>query len=374
MVRLRLHDDGTGEYREQTVQLVPPGQDPERAHAYVQAWARSLPSLLACVVDRMGEWSLAPGMLEFPRVVLEQGRAQTAEQLIELFMDPRAVRALAAAADAANTAERIREVCQDLRLGEHADALVGLRRTGIDLIPGSAESGTGLTFLGGLPDLASDVAWPCRGDHAMTFLAQIDLAEVSRCDDDRLLPSDGLLQIFADLTSGVPWHDTAHGPGVLVMAPPPDTREFGTAPAPAGVEVFPRRTVIPAVNLSLPPLDSPFYHDLTDLDLAGRDPADPGAQFAAFIGFLNEFHPPLDDDDRPQHRLLGYADPLQGDPWEQCAIAEPQVPATQWQLLAQIDSEPDALLGDRGLIYLLVPTDALRTGDFTKVRGVWQQH
>jgi len=128
------------------------------------------------------------------------------------------------------------------------------------------------------------------------------------------------------------------------------------------------------VDLSLPPLDSPFYRDLTDLDLTGSDPTDPGAEFAAFVEFLDEFHPPLDDDDRPRHRLLGYADPLQNDPWEQCAAAEPDVPPAQWQLLAQIDSEPDAQLGDNGLVYVLIPRDALAAGDFTRARGVWQMH
>ncbi|MEV0781153.1 YwqG family protein [Streptomyces sp. NPDC050428] len=374
-VRLCLHNDGTGEYGEQTVQLVPSGQDPERADSYVQAWARSLPSLLACVVDRSGGRSLTPGVLEFPQLVLGQSRKQTASQLTEQFTDPRAVRALAAAADAANAAEWIRDVCRDVRMDKHADALVGLRRTGIDLIPAPAGSVTGRTRLGGLPDAASDAAWPCRGDRPMTFLAQIDLAEISPFDDDRLLPSDGLLHIFADLSSGIAWDDTAHGPGVLIMTGrPPDTRALGIASAPAGAQVFPRRPVVPAVDLSLPPLESPFYRDLTDLDLTGCDPADPGEEFAAFIEFLNEFHPPLADEDRPRHRLLGYADPLQGDPWEECATAEPGVPPARWQLLAQIDSEPDALLGDSGVIYIFVPCDALSTGDFTKARGVRQMY
>ncbi|MFF1918633.1 YwqG family protein [Streptomyces sp. NPDC058239] len=373
-VRLCMHNDRTGEYGEQTVQLAPAAQDPERAHAYAQAWVQSLPSLLACVVDRMGERSVAPSLLEFPQVVLERSQARTAAQFVEQFTDPRTVQAWAAAADAANTAEWVRDVCQDLRLGRHADALVALCRTGVDLTPRSDGMAASRTRLGGCPDLPSGAAWPHRRDRAMTFLAQIDLAEMSRCDDDRILPSAGLLQIFADLTSGTAWDNTAQGPAVLVMTQPSDTREFVATAAPAGAETFPQRAVIPSVNLTLPPLDSPFYHDFTELDLTNRDPACPGEEFAAFIEFLNEFHPPLDDDDRPQHRLLGYADPLQNDPWEQCATAEPDVPPTQWQLLAQIDSEPGALLGDNGLIYVFIPRDALAAGDFTRARGVWQTH
>jgi hypothetical protein len=375
--RLCLHNDGTGECGEQTIQLVPAGQDPERAYAYVRAWAQSLPSLLACLLDRTGGMSVAPSMLEFAQLALERSQAWTTAQFVEQFTDPRTVRAWAAAADAANSEEWVRDVCQDLRLGRHADTLVALCRTGIALTPRSQDrAGTpaGRTHLGGLPDLPPGAVWPHRRDHPMTLLAQIDLAEMSRCDDDRLLPPAGLLQIFADLTSGAGWDNVAHGPGVLVMIQAPDTAELVATVAPVGAETFPRRAVFPSVDLSLPPLESPFYLDFTDLDLTGDDPANPGAEFAAFIEFLNEFHPPLGDDDRPRHRLLGYADPLQDDPWKQCAAVEPGEPPTQWQLLAQIDSEPGALLGDNGLIYIFIPHDALAAGDFTRARGVWQAH
>jgi hypothetical protein len=83
------------------------------------------------------------------------------------------------------------------------------------------------------------------------------------------------------------------------------------------------------------------------------------------LEFLNDLHPPLDDDDRPRHRLLGYPDPLQNDPWEHL-----DGPATAWQFLAQIDSEPDAALGDNGLIYVFIPAD----GDLSRARAIFQMH
>lgn len=373
-VRLCLHNDGTGECAEQTVQLVPAGQTLGRTHAYVQAWVQSLPSLLACVVDRTGGLSMTPGLLEFSQVVLKDEQAQTTTQLLERFADPHAMQAWAAAADAANDEQWIRAVCQDLRLGEHADALVALRRTGIGLTPRRNGMAAGRTHLGGAPDLPPGAPWPHRRTHPMTLLAQIDLAETNRCDDERLLPPAGLLQIFADLTSDIAWDDMTYGSGVLVMIQPPQARDLIVTESPAGTQTLLHREMIPAVDPSLPPLDSPFYHDLTGLDLTGDDPTHPSEEFAAFIEFLNEFRPPLDDDDRPRHRLLGYADPLQDDPWRQCATTEPSTPPTQWQLLAQIDSEPDAQLGDNGLIYIFIPRDALAAGDFTRAHGVWQMH
>ncbi|MEV4225387.1 YwqG family protein [Nonomuraea sp. NPDC049725] len=373
-VRLRLHNEDTGESAEQAVQLVPAGQTPERTHAYVQAWVQSLPSLLACVVGRTGGWSMTPGMLEFSQVALKDDEAQAAPQFLERFTDPRTLQTWVAAVDSANDEHWIRAVCQDLRLGQHADALVALRRPGIGLAPRRDGVTAGRTHLGGLPDLPPGALWPHRRNHPMTLLAQFDLAETNRCDDERLLPPAGLLQIFADLGSGIAWDDTAHGPGVLVMTQPPQARDLIAAEPPAGAETLPHRAVIPVVDPTLPPLESPFYNDLTGLDLTGDDPTHPSEEFAAFIEFLNEFHPPLNDDDRPRHRLLGYADPLQDDPWRHCATAEPSTPPTQWQLLAQIDSEPDAQLGDNGLVYIFIPRDALDAGDFTRSHGVWQMH
>ncbi|GAA0934443.1 hypothetical protein GCM10009560_41650 [Nonomuraea longicatena] len=369
-VRLSLHNDDTGECAEQAVQLVPAGQTLGRTHAYVQAWVQSLPSLLACVVDRTGGRSMTPGMLEFSQVVLKDDQVQTTTQFLERFADPLVVEAWAAAADAINDEEWIRAVCRDLRLGEHADELVALRRAGIGLTPRRNGMAAGRTHLGGVPELPRGALWPHRQNHPMTLLAQIDLAETNRCDDERLLPPAGLLQIFADLTGNTAWDDLTHGPGVLVLTQPPQARDLVVTEAPTGTAILPHRAVIPVVDPSLPPLDSPFYHDLTGLDLAGDDPAHLSERLAAF----NEFHPPLDDDDRPRHRLLGYADPLQDDPWRHCATTDPRTPPTQWQLLAQIDSEPDAQLGDNGLIYVFIPRDALAAGDFSRACGVWQMH
>lgn len=317
---------------------------------------------------------MTPGMLGFPRFALDDEQAQTTAQFLERFADPDTLQAWAAAAEAADDEHWIRTVCQDLGLDEHADALVALRRTAISLTARRDGPAAGRTHLGGVPDLPPGAPWPHRGGHPMTLLAQIDLAETSRCDDERLLPPAGLLQIFADLTGDLAWDDTTRGSAVRVLTQPPRARDLAAAEPPEGADPLPHRAASPAVELSLPPLDSPFYRHLTGLDRTGDDPARPSAEFAAFIEFLNEFHPPLDDRDRPRHRLLGYADPLQDDPWRHCATAAPGTPPTQWQLLAQIDSEPDAQLGDNGLIHIFIPRDALAAGDFTRAHGVWHMH
>jgi len=365
-VRLRVCDDDTGEVMEQPVVLVQGvhGGDSDRVSRYVQAWLETLPLLLETVGDRMGGWCPPPDALCFPQTLLDP-QARTAEDFHRRFADPRNVGAW----EVTKAKDAVRAFSHRVGLADHADALAGLRRTGIIVESALDRSLNVVSRLGGVPDMPQDMAWPHRDGWPMTFLAQVDLSEAHRFDDDSLLPSGGLLQFFADLTGDTAWDDEASASAVQVEVQP-DVRRLVPASPPAGANVLPARAVTMSVDsLSLPPLDSPFYSHLL-----GRAAEVNPSQGQPLLEFLNEFHPPLDEDDRPRHRLLGHADPVQDDPWAHCARADGRVPATDWQLLAQFDSEPDAMFGDKGMIYIFIPLDALHGGDFTRARGVWQMH
>src|SRR5688500_18484207 len=58
--------------------------------------------------------------------------------------------------------------------------------------------GPGASRIGGRPDLADDVAWPCWQGVPQSFLAQIDLAEVDRANGPDWLPTQGRLLFFYD--------------------------------------------------------------------------------------------------------------------------------------------------------------------------------
>ncbi len=85
-------------------------------------------------------------------------------------------------------------------LSSHADAILATARPAVDLILDGPLSGTlGETRFGGTPDLPADVDWPRNEDgEALTFLAQINLSEISAFDGNPL-PARGWLYVFIGL-------------------------------------------------------------------------------------------------------------------------------------------------------------------------------
>src|SRR5215472_19190235 len=101
-------------------------------------------------------------------------------------------------------------------LGEWSLRLAAAARHAIILEPGPLEEGAeapiGASRLGGMPDLPADVPWPWRPalsgievfrDHAerpwpLTFVAQIDFAEIASVGGLQGFPSSGRLLFFCD--------------------------------------------------------------------------------------------------------------------------------------------------------------------------------
>ena len=53
--------------------------------------------------------------------------------------------------------------------------------------------------IGGRPYLPKDLTWPYYQELPLSFLAQINLEEVSSLDKDKLLPDKGMLYFFYEL-------------------------------------------------------------------------------------------------------------------------------------------------------------------------------
>ncbi|WP_028064444.1 DUF1963 domain-containing protein [Solirubrobacter soli] len=92
-------------------------------------------------------------------------------------------------------------------------------RWGLALLPG----GTGTSRLGGRPELTG--AWPTADGRALTHLATIALDEVPEIEGRDVLPRDGTLVFFADLTEeGELWDPTpASDPRVRIVFIPAGT-------------------------------------------------------------------------------------------------------------------------------------------------------
>lgn len=80
---------------------------------------------------------------------------------------------------------------------------------------------SGLSFYGGAPIGPATLAWPRvrnkPGDALLSFIMQWDSAELARQDFAGLLPRDGALYLFADLTWGDPFDfQFVHAPGPVI--------------------------------------------------------------------------------------------------------------------------------------------------------------
>jgi len=88
-----------------------------------------------------------------------------------------------------------------------ADQLVALRRNSIRITAtktADEKLDSGVSKLGGLPDLPDGFAWPMREvmtrgiptGLALPFVAQLQMADLAPSDVDRLLPASGILYFF----------------------------------------------------------------------------------------------------------------------------------------------------------------------------------
>lgn len=247
--------------------------------------------------------------------------------------------------------------------------------------------------LGGHPDLPPDFAWPRFGGDALTFLAQVDLADLPRLagPDADLLPDHGVLSLFYNHDG-----DAEHGHGAVFWFPdrgalvptrPPDEPIPGRPPG-ARVTVFPLYGLTAeACDPTLPGWEQPHYALLFDSFAAsGTYPDSDADEFAPLRNFLR-FEATLWPRGQPHHQLLGHPDVVQSDCLAAAAEAEraelglPDPPhlsrayaeqAAQWRLLLQIDSERDIALGDSGQIQVVIREPDLRARRFDCARIVFQ--
>lgn len=269
------------------------------------------------------------------------------------------------------TPHEFRERLDQLDLSRHADRLVGLARQSIQLKPLeqtlSDDHEQARTRLGGRPLLPERAAWPttARGQ-PLSFVAQVDCAEVAGLLPDQSLPQDGLLSFFYEATTQRAWGDHPADAGHWAVrhtdpGTPVTMRDF-----PAELDVpgrFPAAALTPEVEWTFPPAQS------YDAEQAGVD--------GFWSDYEDVFGQPVEDP--VIHRLLGHPDPLGLDMQVYCQMASNGVAfedgssarearllpgAANWRLLLQVDSAVDIgmLWRDTGRLYYWMRDDDLRAG------------
>lgn len=232
----------------------------------------------------------------------------------------------------------------------------------------------GASRFAGTPDVPPDFAWPARDGRALSFLAQIDLTEVSSPD----LPPTGWLLVFYDVDAQPGGHRSkdAEGWRVVHVDAPRDSLARRSAPRT-------RHAPFAPCSLRLRPVaDLPDLDD-TALTLSGVRIDD--AQWDAYMDVSSMLSggPHLkndaSDENERYHHLLGHPQIIQGDMREDCErLTTGGSRATapeRWRLLLQIDSDEDGpgwTWGDGGRLYFWIRRDDLAARAFDRVWLVLQ--
>jgi uncharacterized protein YwqG len=254
-------------------------------------------------------------------------------------------------------------------LGGFADSLVQMARPSVRLAadPALPTAEPAASRLGGAPDLPASISWPRNEDGPLSFIAQVNLADVAAYEPEGVLPSDGLLSFFYDAVTQSAWgFDPAdHGSAAIIYTPARIVTDHRVPPADLAEDgVFQALGLRPQAELTFAPWES---FDVESLGMS----RDEGFAYADLF----------DSEDATIHRLLGHPDPVQGDMQVECQLVtnglycgdstgyqDPRAKelrggAAEWRLLLQIDSQDEAgmMWGDVGRIYYWIKhADLLR--------------
>ena len=256
----------------------------------------------------------------------------------------------------------------------------------------------GASRVGGDPDLPPIFSWPRWGNLPLSFVAQINLAEITALEPEQALPSDGMLYIFYEASlEALISDDPDDGCRVVYysgelsqLAPtlaPPDLPDYG--------RLLPCRMTFRR-EWTVPMMDSVEF-DQFGLEDLGDDWESYRLCYVDWTEERDRDLPQSPLNTVPQHRLLGCPDIMYNDgrwgcledeteevtqeewgdkAFRQSWLRKRAPEALKWRLLFQIDSDDSAELnwGDAGLIYFFIHEDDLRARRFTRVRANYEGH
>jgi uncharacterized protein YwqG len=230
----------------------------------------------------------------------------------------------------------------------------------------------GQSRIGGVPDLPRDFQWPHYAELGLSFIAQLDLAELAAQPAILTLPKHGSLAFFYDSDQRTWGFDPKDRGSAIVAYFPGPASSLVRTPLPADVSEtgrFDCCSVQYAFDENLPDPWSPYY-----------DPKLSDDERTRLYNFRGEV------EDRPCHRIGGHADCVQNPMELECQLvtnglycgnsngyrdARAQslaAGALDWRLLLQIGTEDNSGMtwGDSGAIYYWIREEDLRAEDFDK--------
>ena len=245
--------------------------------------------------------------------------------------------------------------------------------------------------IGGKPYLPKDFIWPYYQGLPLSFLAQINLEEVSLLDKDKLLPDKGILYFFYELETQE-WGYSPQSKGCAKVFYFEDSSNFELIDFPKNIEddyKIPEFKVNFKSNISLPSYE--------DFDILNQDEKIlekyrmsknlkdfENNLFDEYSNFYNEHIELLES----YTKLLGYPDVIQNSMEEECAAIargfnmggigypkkykeEIKKASKDWILLFQMDtietSDYELMFGDCGHIYFWIKKEDLANKNFENI-------
>ena len=277
------------------------------------------------------------------------------------------------------------------QLEHHLAEFEALARPCIRLYLAKEDEGNilvGSSKIGGRPDLPLTVEWPYETERPfnerdlrfkqrpvknellpLSFVAQINLSEVSQLDEENLLPKSGMVYFFYSAEQKVWGFDPRDYSGFKIIYYDGDMSKLVRHRPPANLPEYARFTscsIQPRLETNYPPpfLDELRFLSEEELDLYDRS--------------FEEF---------PVNKIFGYADIVQDEMELECELVtnglycgdatgynDPkrqtlEANIDQWKLLLQIDSNEEdcgMMWGDVGRIYYWIRKDDLLNKQFDK--------
>lgn len=251
------------------------------------------------------------------------------------------------------------------------EALSPYAKNAVYMELGEDDCPVGCSKMGGEPDLPAGMEWPrTEAGTALSFIAQINFAEVHSFDLDGKLPEEGMLWFFYDCSDeGMPWgFDPADVDGWRVIFD--EKPELERTEAPEDLEVsFSEARVSFASRVDLLSTDS----DLADeLELPDEE--------------MDDYFDWMEEREGECNKLLGHADNIQGGMELECEYVTHGLycgdpsgyqkanalglhkNAARWTLLMQVESNEDIgmMWGDLGRLYLWITEEDLQARRFDK--------
>lgn len=252
----------------------------------------------------------------------------------------------------------------------------------------------GASKMGGRPDLPASLEWPSETERIpnendnryqterankscgpLSFIAQIDLTEVSCLDEDEFLPKQGFLYFFYTPDQDVWGFDPQDSSGFKVLFFDGDRSELTRVDFPEQLDKYSRFTPRKLNAYSEVSLPSRYT-----INAIFEPESDYDKYFDKIIceGLIN--------------KMLGYANAIQNEMELQCEMvanglylgtseayqdprrAEFEARSSQWRLLLQVDSNDECgmLWGDVGRIYFWIRESDLLAKQFDKCWLIYQ--